>query len=87
MLTPRTYWRIRFKFMRMHHQFVMANERRSAYDFFMLVCGPIPFARFTLAATGPVELIAADGALIDPPLLPLLERSCAPFNASSRQPS
>jgi pimeloyl-ACP methyl ester carboxylesterase len=81
MLTPRTYWRIRARFMRVHHQFVMANERRSTYDYFMLVCGPIPFARCTLAPTGPVELIASDGAFIDQPASPVLE-SCA-SNASS----
>jgi hypothetical protein len=84
MLTPRTYWRIRLKFMRMHHQFVMANERRSTYDYFMMVCGPIPFTRSTLAPTGPVELIASDGALIDQLALPVLEHSsCRASNARS----
>ena len=76
MLTPRTYWRIRARFMRVHHQFVMANERRSTYDYFMMVCGPIPFARCTLAPTGPVELIASDGAVVDEPASPVLQ-SCA----------
>ena len=71
MLTPRTYWRIRLKFMRMHHQFVMANERRSTYDYFMMVCGPIRFARSTLAPAGPVELIASDGAFLDEPASPV----------------
>jgi pimeloyl-ACP methyl ester carboxylesterase len=75
MLTTRTYWRYRLRFMRLHYQFVMANERRSTYDYFMMVCGPIPFARSVLAPTGPVELIASDGALIDSlapvPLMPL----------------
>jgi pimeloyl-ACP methyl ester carboxylesterase len=66
MLTARTYWRYRLKFMRIHYQFVMANERRSTYDYFMMVCGPIPFARSVLAPFGPAELIADDGALIDP---------------------
>ena len=28
----------------MHFQFVMANERPNAYDFFMIVCGPIPLS-------------------------------------------
>src|SRR4051794_7333670 len=74
MLNPRTYWRYRLRFMRLHYQFVMANERRSTYDYFMLVCGPIPFARSVLAPGGPAELIAADGVLIDagtpPPVLP-----------------
>jgi pimeloyl-ACP methyl ester carboxylesterase len=75
MLTPRTYWRNRLKFMRLHYQFVMANERRSTYDYFMMVCGPIPFARSVLTATGPVELFGSDGALLDPlapaPAMPL----------------
>jgi hypothetical protein len=31
----------------------------------MMVCGPMPFSRSVLAPTGPVELIASDGALID----------------------
>jgi hypothetical protein len=44
----------------------MANERRAAYDYFMLVCGPAPFARTVLAPRGPDELFAADGALVDP---------------------
>jgi pimeloyl-ACP methyl ester carboxylesterase len=66
MLTPRTYWRYRLKFMRLHYQFVMANELRSAYDYFMMVCGPIPFARSVLTPNGPVELIASDGTLVDP---------------------
>jgi hypothetical protein len=81
MLTPRTYWRIRARFMRVHHQFVMANERRSTYDYFMMVCGPIPFARCTLALRGPVELIASDGAFLDEPASPVLQ-SCASNQAS-----
>ena len=32
----------RWKFFRVHFQFVMANERQQAYDFFMIVCGPVP---------------------------------------------
>ena len=66
MLRLRTYLRYRLRFMRLHYQFVMANERRTAYDYFMMVCGPIPFARSVLTSKGPAELIAADGALIDP---------------------
>ena len=66
MLTKQTYRRFRLRFMRLHYQFVMANERRSTYDYFMMVCGPIPFACSTLNPGGPVELIAPDGALIEP---------------------
>jgi pimeloyl-ACP methyl ester carboxylesterase len=66
MLTRRSYWRKRLRFMRLHYQFLMANELRSTYDFFMMICGPIPFARAVRASTGPVEFIAADGAFLNP---------------------
>jgi pimeloyl-ACP methyl ester carboxylesterase len=69
MLETRTFWRYRLKFMRLHYQFVMANERRAIYDYFMTVCGPIPFARLVRAPAGPAGLIATDGALIDPAAL------------------
>ncbi len=36
------YGLFRWQFFRVHFQFVMANERPHAYDFFMIVCGPIP---------------------------------------------
>ena len=36
------YNRFRWKFFRVHFQFVMANERPHPYDFFMIVCGPVP---------------------------------------------
>jgi pimeloyl-ACP methyl ester carboxylesterase len=75
MLKLKTYWRFRLRFMRLHYQFVMANERRTVYDYFMMVCGPVPFARSVLTSKGPAELIAPDGALIDPaapvPVMPL----------------
>jgi hypothetical protein len=72
MLQPQTFWRHRFKFMRLHYQFVMANERRSIYDYYMTVCGPIPFLRAVLAPGGPAELIDQDGALVDAPAPPAL---------------
>jgi hypothetical protein len=41
-IRPEHYNRFRWKFFRVHFQFVMANERPHAYDFFMIVCGPVP---------------------------------------------
>ena len=41
-INPDHYNVFRWKFFRVHFQFVMANERPHAYDFFMIVCGPIP---------------------------------------------
>jgi hypothetical protein len=40
-IKPEHYNRFRWKFFRVHFQFVMANERPHAYDFFMIVCGPV----------------------------------------------
>jgi pimeloyl-ACP methyl ester carboxylesterase len=60
------YRRIQFKFMRVHHQFVMANERRTTYDFYMMGCGPIPFMRSVMERDGPAALIGPAGELVEP---------------------
>jgi pimeloyl-ACP methyl ester carboxylesterase len=41
-IRPEHYNLWRWQFFRVHFQFVMANERPHAYDFFMIVCGPVP---------------------------------------------
>jgi hypothetical protein len=41
-IRPEHYKVFRWQFFRVHFQFVMANELPHAYDFFMIVCGPIP---------------------------------------------
>ena len=41
-IKPEHYSVFRWKFFRVHFQFVMANERPHPYDFFMIVCGPVP---------------------------------------------
>jgi pimeloyl-ACP methyl ester carboxylesterase len=43
-IRPEHYNLFRWRFFRIHFQFVMANERPHAYDFFMIVCGPIPLS-------------------------------------------
>jgi len=40
MLGAKFYRRLRFNFFRMHFQFIMANDSRAPYDYFMLTCGP-----------------------------------------------
>jgi hypothetical protein len=65
MLSEATFRRLRFDFMRLHYQFVMANERRALYDYFMLMCGPAPFRRTIVQPNGPDDLFAADGSLRD----------------------
>jgi hypothetical protein len=42
MIKPEHYNLWRWQFFRVHFQFVMANERPHPYDFFMIVCGPVP---------------------------------------------
>jgi hypothetical protein len=66
MLTRKTFIRRRLSFMRLHYQFVMANEQRAAYDYFMIVCGPLSLMQTALAQRGATEAIAADGSLIAP---------------------
>ena len=44
----------------------MANARRAAYDYFMIVCGPLSLKQIALAPGGPADAIAADGALRAP---------------------
>jgi len=65
MLGAPTRRRFRFNYMRLHYQFVMANELRTAYDYFMLMCGPAPFRRTIVLPNGPDDLYAADGSLRD----------------------
>ncbi len=38
MLQPEAYKRIRYNFFRMHYQFIMANTKQYAYDFFVICC-------------------------------------------------
>ena len=42
LIKPEHYNLWRWQFFRVHFQFVMANERPHPYDFFMIVCGPVP---------------------------------------------
>jgi hypothetical protein len=41
-ILPENYGLFRWQFFRVHFQFVMANQRPHAYDFFMIACGPVP---------------------------------------------
>jgi hypothetical protein len=43
-IRPENYNAFRRKFFRVHFQFVMANQVPHAYDFFRIVCGPVPLS-------------------------------------------
>ena len=65
MLSRRFYWRIRFNFFRLHYQFIMANDRRAPYDYFMLVAGPVPVATWAEDPFAVMQGFAADGSVAD----------------------
>ncbi len=65
MLDPAAYRRIRRNFFRVHCQFVSANDRRTAYDYFMLLCGPLPVERQVRSLDGAASAIGPDGTFIE----------------------
>jgi hypothetical protein len=65
MLSDVLYRRIRFDFFRLHYQFIMANDRRAPYDYFMLVAGPVPVATWAKDPFPVMQRFAADGSLTE----------------------
>ena len=67
MLSPDVFHRFRHRWIRLHYQFLMANDVRAPYDFFMFACGPLPFPQIVAAPHGPADFIGADGRWLDQP--------------------
>lgn len=44
MISPENFKKARFNYWRMHYQYIMSNDRRASYDYFMFVCGPAPLS-------------------------------------------
>jgi pimeloyl-ACP methyl ester carboxylesterase len=61
MLRQETFARYRFRVLRLHYQFVMANNRRSTYDYFMMVCGPVAFQQWTSSPAGLLDFLGENG--------------------------
>jgi hypothetical protein len=61
-IKPEHYNVFRWKFFRVHFQFVMANERPHAYDFFMIVCGPIPLTERMACPEAALAVATGDAA-------------------------
>jgi pimeloyl-ACP methyl ester carboxylesterase len=53
----------RWQFFRVHFQFVMANERPHAYDFFMIVCGPVALKERVAAPDAALSIATDDPAV------------------------
>jgi hypothetical protein len=46
-----------------HFQFVMANERPHPYDFFMIVCGPVPLRERVAAPDAALAIATGDSGV------------------------
>jgi hypothetical protein len=85
-IKPENYNRFRWKFFRVHFQFVMANERPQAYDFFMIVCGPVSLRERVDAPAAALAL--ATGGLAPQAHEPGRPRPAPPVDATDlEQPS
>ena len=67
MLQPQTYRRFRRNFFRVHCQFVSGNDLRAAYDYFMMVCGPLSVESQVRSPDGAVGAIGSGGDLLARP--------------------
>ena len=65
MLSPEFYKRLRLNFYRMHYQFIMANDRRAPYDYFMLMCGPLAVATWARSYGAVMAAFAEDARLAE----------------------
>ena len=66
MLTDEFVNRNRLDFFRLHYQFIMANDKRAPYDYFMLVAGPLPVTAWAQDPQAALDRFAADGTLWRP---------------------
>src|SRR5262244_1906291 len=64
MLSPQFFRRLRFHFFRLHYQFIMANDRRARYDYFMLLTGPIPVATWARRDYEAMMAFDSDASLV-----------------------
>ena len=62
---PKRYNLFRWQFFKVHFQFVMANERPHAYDFFMIVCGPVPLRERISLPEAALAIATGDSAARD----------------------
>ena len=62
MLKPETYNGLKRDFFRVHRQFVMGNEQRYFYDYYMMCCGPVSLDQRVAYHEGAVNAFAPDGS-------------------------
>lgn len=62
MLKRETYNGLKRDFFRVHRQFVMGNEQRYFYDYYMICGGPVPLPQRVADQEGSVKAFAVDGS-------------------------
>ena len=66
MLTKKTFRRFRFDMMRLHTQYLLANDQRAGYDFFAFLLSPMRFDMLAASASGLRMYVDPEGALRPP---------------------
>jgi hypothetical protein len=61
MLAPEIFKKLTRSWFRMHYQFIMGNDMRAAYEYMMLVCGPVPVEQWARRGRDILAGFAADG--------------------------
>jgi pimeloyl-ACP methyl ester carboxylesterase len=61
-ISSQFYSRFRWSFFRMHFQFIMANDQRAPYDYFMIACGPIRLLDWAKDARKALACFAEDAS-------------------------
>jgi pimeloyl-ACP methyl ester carboxylesterase len=64
MLRSETYKKYRLRVLRVHYQFVSANDRRAPYDYFMMICGPIAVRTWTTSRLGLLDFFGTENAVV-----------------------
>ena len=67
MLAPALYKRLQWNMFRMHYQFIMSNDMRASYDYFMLTCGPVAVEDWARRGADILPRFAADARYDDAP--------------------
>jgi hypothetical protein len=69
--------RIRTRLFRLHFQFIMANQLRAPYDYFMIACGPVPVSEWARRQRDVVAQFSPEGRFLENPGLGALSQGQA----------
>lgn len=62
MIAPEIFAKVQFNYWRMHYQYIMSNDRRAAYDYYMFICGPAPFTDWAAQDGSACDAFAPDAS-------------------------